>query len=98
MKREIIFEMPDTTEYRVVCQYNNYQWVPHVWSAYLQMRVPYKRWLFFGETKWKWSVIGECWFSNAPKTIDELKKSAIKLYDEKVTIFHRLDKQAMDLK
>lgn len=100
MKREIIFEAPETEEYRIVCRFGYDDDIPYAWWTFIQKKVYYKKFIFFGETKWKWGEIHRCWWNKEFKTMDELKKSAYKFYDEKILSYPRIPriiKQAMEL-
>ena len=97
MKREIVFDMPNTTEYRVVCRFGFNSIINFAWWGHLQKKVYYKKWLFFGEKQWRWYEIDNCWFSKEKNNIEELKKSAIDFYDKKVLLKQRIIKRAMEL-
>lgn len=97
MKREVIFEAPDTNEYRIVCRYGYDSTVNYAWWCHIEKKIYYKKWLFFGEKKWKWLEIDRCWWSKEIATMDILKESALKFFDETVLLIPRLAKQAMEL-
>ena len=63
MKREIIVEIPNTTDYRVVCKYGYHYIVNYAWWGHLEKKIFYKKWLLFGEQKYKWVEINRCWWS-----------------------------------
>jgi hypothetical protein len=97
MKREIMFEIPDTTEYRVLCRYGYDEIINFAWWGYVQKKYYYKKFIFFGEQKWKWVEIDRCWWSKSFENIEELKDASFKLYDQKVLLIPRLNKKAMEL-
>lgn len=97
MKREVIFEMPDTSEYRVVCRYGYDSMVNFAWWGHIQKKIYYKKWIFFGERMWKWHEVDRCWWSKEIETMDALKNAATKFYDETILLIPRLTKKAMEL-
>lgn len=97
MKREIIFPIEENSDYRVVCQFGHHGWLNCVWWSYVQKKFYYKKYIFFGEKKFRWNEVASCWWNREIENMDELKKAAYKLYDEKVLLPERIVKQAMDL-
>ena len=97
MKREVIFQIPDMDEYRIVCRYGYDNVINFAWWGHIQKKAYYKKWIFFGEEKWEWFEIDRCWWSQEIDTMEVLKNSAYKFFDEKVLLFPRLNKKAMEL-
>lgn len=96
--REIIFEMPKTYGiYRVVCRFGYDYTIPYAWWGHLQKQVEY-RFLLFGKKKLKWIEIDQCWWGKEFESVDSLKKSAEKFYDEKVELLPKVRNKAMNLK
>lgn len=46
--REVIFEIPDTTEYRFVCSFGDNYYIDFAWWCFIEKKIYYKKWLFFG--------------------------------------------------
>lgn len=97
MKREIIFDIPDNPEYRAVCRFGYECFIPFAWFCHIQKKRYYKKWLFFGEIRFKWIEVDRCWWKKQISTMDDLKKSAMSFYEETVLWMPRLVKQAMEL-
>lgn len=98
MTREIIFDIPNQSEYRVVCKFNASQDMRYVWWGYLQRKTPYKKYIWFGEVKYKWVEIKRCWWSTNIDSLDKLKKLALNLFYYEFTIYEELVEKAMNLK
>lgn len=96
MKREEIFIM-ENPDYRVVCRFGYDEWIDFAWWGHIQRKVKYKKWLLFGEIKERWTEIHQCWWSKEMTSIEDLKSSAERFYDEKVCLKKRIAKQAMEL-
>lgn len=97
MKREVIFSMPDSDEYRMVCRFGYSDFVNYLWWGHLQKKIYYKKWIFFGEKKWRWKEIDSCWWDKEIVTMDMLEYESLKFYDKKVLLKSKLIKQAMEL-
>lgn len=97
MKRQIFFEIPDQSEYRILCQFGYHSLIQYSWYCYIQKRFTYKKWIFFGEVKSKWVSVNQCWFSKDMDTLDDLKNAAMNFYDESVLMMPRIAQKAMDL-
>lgn len=97
MKREVIFDMPNTYgEYRMVCRYGYSDIVYYAWWGHLQRQIV-KKPLFWGKIKHIWVEVGKCWWASDINTMEQLKEKAAKFYDEHVELPKRLLKTAMTL-
>jgi len=94
-KREIIFEMPETYgKYRVVCRYGHDYHVDYAWWGHLQRQV-LKKPLLWGKVKEIWVEVDKCWWSKEFDSMENLKESAAKFYDENIELPIRLREKAM---
>lgn len=98
MKRELIFEIPNNDNYRVVCRYGYNNFINFAWFGHLQEKYFVKKYLFFGKKITKWHEIDKCWWSSEIESVDKLKEIALKLYEDNVMVRVRLDEEAMNLK
>ena len=98
MKIEIIFEIPDNENFRMVCQFGYDSIIDFAWYGHLQQKTEVKKYLFFGKKITKWVEIDQCWWSFKIESVEHLKKCALKFYDEKFILLKRLLQEAMDLK
>lgn len=97
MKREVIFKAPNSEDYRIVCRYGYDSMVYYAWWCHIQKKVYYKKWIFWGEKKFKWQEVDRCWWSKDFESINDLEKSALKFFDRVVLLIPRLTKKAMEL-
>jgi hypothetical protein len=97
MKREVIFEIPETNEYRIICRYGYSEFIDFAWWAHIQKKTYYKKFIFFGEMKWFWVEIDRCWWNEEIESMDILKNKSYKFFDEIVFLKQKLDKKAMEL-
>ena len=93
IKREVIFEMPDTSEYSVVCTFGYNSSVNFAQWLHVQKKTYYKKFLFFGDTMWKCYEVNRYWLCKKIETADALKNTAIQFYDETILLTPRLIKK-----
>lgn len=95
MKREIIFDMPDTYgKYRMVCRFGYDNLIDYAWWGHLQKRITVR--FLFGK-KEIWHEVNQCWWSFDINSMEELKKAAYNFYDERVELPMRLKEKAMSI-
>ena len=98
MKREIIFEIPDNENFRIVCRFGYNRFIYFAWFSHLEQKKEIKKYLFFGKKITKWIEVDRCWWSSDIKSIEQLKDKSLEFYDEKIMLPKRLLQEAMDLK
>lgn len=96
-KREIIFEIPNEPEYRVVCRFGYNYLVAYSWWAHIQRKTCYKKWILFGEITYKWTEVDNCWFTRDFDNREDLRKAALDFFDERVKRTERIRKKAMEI-
>ena len=79
MKREIIFEVQNDDNYRVVCRYGYDNVINFAWYGHLQKKYIVKKYLLFGKKIIKWHEIDRRWWSDEITSIEQLKQKALKL-------------------
>jgi hypothetical protein len=97
MKREVIFEVPNMDEYRIVCRFGYSHTLPYVWWCHIEKKIYYKKWKFFGEKKYKWYEVDRCWWTKDIKSMDCLKKYSLDFFDDRVLLIPRIIKEAMEI-
>lgn len=98
MRREVIFDVKNNSEYRVVCRFGYADFIDFAWWGHIQKKYYYKKYLFIGERKFRWIEIDRCWWRKDINTMDELNKAAIDFFDEIVLMPIRIKEKAINLK
>lgn len=97
MQREIIFEVPENSEYRVVCRFGHDIVVKYNWTGHIEKRISYRRWGIFGKEKYKWTEVYMCWWDFDFEKMKDLRQSALNFFDEKILAPQRVIKKAMEI-
>lgn len=98
-RREIIFDMPSYkgNDYRVLCRFGYDSFINFAWWGFVQKKVTFKKWGFFGPTIEKWIELDKCWWSKEINNREDLEKISHDFYDETVLRHDRIVERAMSI-